>query len=139
MSVDACIKLSIIGVAISNIFFRHFQKIHSKSLILLTQPITATWYLSRFADFGKIDDPSLNVLLDFVITYSAKPLNLSACNPGFSQQASSDVKILACGCISGCSLSEPAGTINDVLVLSVNGTAEPQIAQKDLENSCVGC
>ncbi len=68
-------------------------------------------------------------------THSGKPLKFSACKPGFSQQASSEVKILACGCMSGSSCSEPAATINEVLVLLMKGTAEPHAAQNDLENS----
>jgi hypothetical protein len=71
--------------------------------------------------------------------YLGKPIKLSACNPDFSQHASSDVKILACGWIFGNSFSEPAGTIRDVLVLFTNGTAEPHVLQKDLENSLEGC
>tara|TARA_R110001599_G_scaffold343826_1_gene566777 strand:- start:1517 stop:1702 length:186 start_codon:yes stop_codon:yes gene_type:complete len=55
------------------------------------------------------------------------------------QQASSEVKILACGSISGSSFNEPAGTISEVLVLFMNGTAEPHVLQKDLEKSLEGC
>ena len=71
--------------------------------------------------------------------YSGKPLKLTACNPDLSQQASSEVNILACGCMFGTSLSEPAGTINDVLDLFMKGTAEPHMLQNDLENSLEGC
>jgi len=68
-----------------------------------------------------------------------KPLKLLACRPNLNQQASSEVKILACGSILGNSLSEPAGTISDVLALFMKGKPEPQILQKDLENALVEC
>ena len=71
--------------------------------------------------------------------YLGKPLNFSACNPAFNQQASSEVKIFACGAKSGSSFSDPAGTINDVLVLFTKGTLEPHERQNDFEKSLVGC
>ena len=76
--------------------------------------------------------------------HSSKPLKLSVYNPDFSQQASSNVKILPWDCTSGSLLSEPAGTINEVLVLLMNPTAEPHTVQKYLaeqkylENSLEG-
>jgi len=89
--------------------------------------------------FYATDDAPWSPQPGFVENHSGKPLKFSACNPDFSQQASSAVKILACGCISGSSFSEPAGTIKDVLVLFMNGTAEPHVVQKDFENSLDGC
>ena len=66
-------------------------------------------------------------------------MNFSAFKPDFNQQASSAVNILACGCIFGSSFNEPAGTISEVLVLFMNGTAEPHVLQKDLDIPLEGC
>jgi hypothetical protein len=35
--------------------------------------------------------------------------------------------------------NEPAGTINDVLVLFRNGIADPQVPQNDFDNSLSEC